>query len=431
MNKINLDLLIDVKGLSSVDMSRPDLGNPGMGGTQFCFLLLAFYLNKLYNDKFIIRILSYEPLHLPSGIRNVVVSSLKEALNAAANSILVLRQFNSLEPYKLIKNYPNANIILWSHNFLFAPEADFVATLNNIKANVFVSKQMYDFYLDHDIILKSRPIFNMVPVVSTPQRSLPVKPVITFMGQISRSKGIITLLKIWKRVSSKCPEAILNIVGKGNLYSRDTPVGPLGITDADTERLMLPYITLPDGSPDPRVNFCGILGNEKYQLFASSTVGIVNPSANTETFGLGIIEMASASLPVVTRAWNGHPDTAINNKTALLAISVKGMADKVLKLIRNPQLNIQLGNEARIRTERFAPEVIAPQWAELIQSVANHTASFPILSPSAPLWNNYKFLRAVNSFLRYKCHLSFIPATVHAETAAYNFLKSLKRTLKT
>lgn len=36
------------------------------------------------------------------------------------------------------------------------------------------------------------------------------------------------------------------------------------------------------------------------KFFLSSSVGVVNPSARTETFGMGAIEMNCAGLPVVT-----------------------------------------------------------------------------------------------------------------------------------
>lgn len=423
--RINVDLLIEIKGVASVDLSAPQFGNPGIGGSQYCFLLLAFFLNNIYGHLFKVRIVSYEPLKLPAGIENIVVRSLQEVLEVSAGSVLIIRQFNALEPYDIINRFPEARIILWSHNFLHGPEADKVAAAKGIKGNVFVSRQMYDFYADHDLIRKSVAIFNMVPDVETMPRRLPDKPVLTFMGNISEGKGIITLLKVWRKVKARFPEAQLNIIGKGNLYNRNLPVGELGITDAATEKKMLPYITNPDGSLQDNVHFLGILGNEKYDVFANSSVGLVNPSAKTETFGMGIIEMASASLPVVTRNWNGHPDTAVNNETALLGLSVNDMARCVIRLITDRNLNMRLGENAKREVKRFAPENITPQWAELIKRVAEGKTKYKRLPLSQPYWNNYKFLRAANSKLRFNLKLAFLPPIVNIESAAYSKIRSL------
>ena len=423
---ISVDIFIECRGLESVDMTDPEAGNPGMGGSQYCFLMLAYFLDKFHRESFKIRIISYEPLKLPSGIGNVVVSSLEEVLSVSRGSVLIKRQFNTIPPYDVVDRSPDSNIILWCHNFLFAEEAARISRAEAIKGVVFVSRQMYDFYADHDIILKGTPIFNMVPDTDTPPRRIPVSPVITFMGQISKGKGIITLLKIWEKVHRVHPDAILNIIGKGNLYDRNTSVGPLGITDEATEREMLPYITDPDGTLSRSIKFLGILGKEKYEVFSNSTVGIVNPSSSTETFGMGIIEMASSSLPVVTRKWNGHPDTAIDGKTSLLALSVSSMAHCVNRLIEDKELNLKLGKEAKRQVARFAPETIVPQWARLIKNVASGSASFPLLAPSRPYWNNYKFLRYANRMLRHGLRLRFLPAVVDVETAAYGLLRKLR-----
>lgn len=423
---IDVDIFIECRGLESVDMTAPESGNPGMGGSQYCFLMLAYFLKKFYSDSFNVRVISYEPLQLPVGIGNVVVNSLEEVLSVSSGSVLVMRQFNAIPPYDVIDRHPDSKIILWCHNFLFAEEAARVARATAIKGVVFVSRQMYDFYADHNITLKATPIFNMVPDTDAPPRRWPESPVITFMGQISKGKGIITLLKIWEQVRRSHPDAILNIIGKGNLYDRNTPVGPLGITDEPTEREMLPYITESDGSLSNSVRFLGILGKEKYEVFSNSTVGIVNPSSSTETFGMGIIEMASSSLPVVTRKWNGHPDTAIDGKTSLLALSVSAMAKCVNRLIEDKGLNLKLGKEARRQVARFAPDVIVPQWARLISDVASGNTSFPLLSPARPYWNNYKFMRYANRLLRHGLRLRFLPSVVDAETAAYQLLRKLK-----
>lgn len=415
------------KTLNGIDLSRPDLGNPGVGGTPFCFLLLAYYLNKWHNDEYIIEVLSKSEAQLPDGISNRILTDINDLPNIAReNSILIMNKTHDMSVYDIIDQLSGVSVIVWSHNYLINEVANRIARSPNIKANVFVSKQMYDFYCDHDIIKKSFPIFNIVPDVDHGYRQLPETPVVTFMGMISEAKGIVSLLKIWKLVQKRHPEAQLNIIGGANLYNRNTKLGRFNIATESTENKMLPYITDARGCLKDNVHFLGILGQEKYQVFLNSTVGIVNPTASTETFGMGIIEMASAYLPVVTRNWNGHPDTALDGKTALLGISVPSMADKVCKLIEDKELNIRLGENAKKHVQDFSPERIIPMWTRLFQSINSGKIDCLPREISKPIWNNYKLVRRVNSFLRFNLRLSFLPSVVGIESMAYSIKKYLK-----
>lgn len=425
--KIKLGLLIEGNGLENVDMQNPSLGNPGIGGTQYCFLLLAYYLNLFYPEKFSVSVISYVPLSLPEDIINETVTDLS-GINGLGFDIIVLKTPQIKETYKLISDLSPIKFITWSHNFLYSDTADMVSSTANIVANVFVGKQMYDFYIDDDVIDKSTYIYNVVPDPLDENkniRKIPDNPVITFMGSLSKSKGFITLLKIWSKVCKRYPDATLNIIGGGNLYNRNFELGPLGIADKDTEAIIRPYITTEDGQLDKRIKFHGILGKEKYDIFLNSTVGIVNPSAKTETFGMGIIEMACASLPVVTKNWNGHPDTALDKRTALLAYSIDGMRKAISKLIEDKSLNYKYGNEAKIMASRFSPQSILPEWVELIEKSYGNNPNFKFQCISTPYWNNYKVFRLFNRLLRYGCHLKFIPSIVEYETFVYRIYKKL------
>lgn len=432
MNRIKIGFLIDGLGLGDVNMEHPNEGNPGMGGTQYCFLLLAFYLNKFYSNKFDIAIISFTALKVPDGIKNHIISHLKE-LDGNEINLLLVKTPQQNEIFKNISELKNIKVITWSHNYLYGETALNVLKTSNIKANVFVSKQMYDFYIDNDVLAKSTYIYNIVPDPFNGKkinRNMPAKPILTFMGSLTKEKGFITLLKIWKKISKKYPDATLNIIGRGNLYNRDIKLGPLGIVDNATEKLIRSYITKTNGELDDRIRFLGILGREKYEVFLNSTVGIVNPTSRTETFGLGIVEMAHAKLPVVTKNWNGHPDTAINKKTSLLGFSINSIVNSIDILIQNQSLNKQLGDEAKNQAERFSPEKILPQWKILFENIYSDTCHFKLLNPSVPYWNNYKFIRYINAFLRRTCHCTFLPSIVEYETWLYQIYKNIKAIIR-
>lgn len=424
-----LGLYIQSKGYSNLDLSHPEMGNPGVGGTQYCFLQLGYYMLKCKGSQYNVTVLSDEQLMLPTGINNVVVNSIDDMMAKAEElflDIVILKTPLDLSIYTSIAKHPKLKVITWSHNYFNANVAKAISRCSNINLNVFVSKQMYDFYIDDDVIKKSTFIFNMVPdVLGDCHRT--AKPfTLTYMGCLEPVKGIVTLLKIWKIIEKKYPNAELNIIG-GNLYDRTKGnFEGEGKVKSKTEMLISKYVFGKNGKPKPNIHFLGILGEEKYDVFLHSSVGIVNPSAKTETFGLGIVEMATAKLPVVTKNWNGHPDVALNGETALLGFSVKQMAANVIRLFEDKELNERMGEMAKQKMKRFAPSEITKVWCKNLEMVMDGNFTNYNYSISRPYWNNYKFLRQINSTLRYRLSLSFLPSMVTYETFVNDWLKKLR-----
>lgn len=426
--KIKVGLYIQTKGCTQIDLSRPDLGNPGVGGTQFCFLLLCYYLSKFKRNLFEIVVFSNEQLTLYKNIHNIVVEDFKELIDKSLEikiDLVIIKTPMDVATYNIIASQTQQKIITWSHNYFNANVARFIAHTSNIVLNVFVGKQMYDFYFDNDVIKKSTYIYNIVPDAVGECNRTPLPYSLTYMGCLNQVKGITTLMKIWSIIEKKYPNATLNILG-GNLYDRNCDISQLGFTDIKTEKEVLPYVLDANGNIKQNIHFLGILGKEKYDVFLSSSVGIVNPSAKTETFGMGIIEMASAKLPVVTRNWNGHPDTAINGETALLGYSTKQMALNIIRLFEDKELNKRLGDNAKLQVKRFAPQNIIDRWSECIISSTQHSHIPKRYRISRPYWNNYKVIRCLNSFLRINLHMSFLPSILAYETFCHNVLKKLR-----
>ena len=423
---IKIGIYFPGEGLENINMCYPEDGNPGMGGTEYCELILAYNLS-LMNSRYDCRIISHVQLNLPSTIPNIVISSFDHLkILDGKLDILILKTPRTKFEYDILNSLVQTKIITWSHNYLNSHITKWISESQAISLNVFVSRQMYDFYLDDNIITKSTSIFNIVYDTLGECIRSPQKNVVTFMGALTKTKGIVELFKIWEIIEREIPDAKLNIIGGGNLYNRNLKIGSLGLTDEATENEILKYIITPDGKIKPSIRFLGILGKEKYEVFLKSSVGIVNPSAKTETFGLGIIEMATAKLPVVTLNWNGHPDTAINNQTALLGNNIKDMASKIILLFNNMNLNMSLGEEGKRQVKRFAPCNIMPQWEEAILNVIHGSKKNKINHFSPPLWNNYKFVRIINSFFRFKLKLKFLPSIIMVETFIYKIIRQVR-----
>lgn len=415
-----------------VDFSKIEEGNPGIGGTECCFSLLMTTLAKYYKECLEVVFFSHEDFLHSEFFECRFVNSTSDIYSICAKenfNFLILRTFFSSEDYAELENAsPNLRIIFWSHNYFNVHVANRIVREKRIVGNVFVSKQMYDYYYDHDVIRKSTYIFNPVAdnkIVGTRD----YKPfTAVYMGAIEEDKGIMELLKIWEIVLRKYPYATLKIAGKSYVAFRDkeAALGSLGIARAELEDKMRPYLCDENGKLKPNYQLLGLLGTEKFDVFRECAVGIVNPSAKTETFGLGIIEMATVGLPVVTRSWNAHLDTVKNGETGLLALSLHGMAMCIIRLFEDDELDKKLGENAKLYVEEFAPQRIARQWYELFCKLSDNE-NFDKLPISSPWWNNYKILRWISSILRFNLGLSFLPTVVSLETLANDFLKKIKR----
>lgn len=415
-------------GNKNIDITLVQSGNPGYGGTQFCFSLIIFFLAKDFKDLQII-VYSDTLLKLPSNCISKIVNGEDELLEKSkCDNVDFLILKTPLTPNfyceKLIKY--NINVICWSHNYFNSHTAKAISKCKQVKSVVFVGKQMYDFYYDNDIIKKSTFIYNPVPDHIMSGDRIYNSHTAVYMGSLIRQKGIIELLKIWEIVEKNYPDAVLKIIGSGSLYEKGSKLGPLGIADAQLEHDMIPFICKENGRIKDNILFLGVLGEEKYDVFSKCAVGIVNPSANTETFGMGIIEMASSQLPVVTRGWNGHLDTIKNGYTGFTSFTINGMASKIITLFSDSRLNKKLGRNAKKFTKTFDPQLIAVQWYEHLNHLSsdnNINISLPI---SNPLWNNYKFLRYFTAFLRFNLGLHLLPSIVSIETCANDFIKKLR-----
>lgn len=105
-----------------------------------------------------------------------------------------------------------------------------------------------------------------------------------------------------------------------------------------------------------------------------------------------------------------------------MALSLSGMAKCIIRLFEDEKLNARLGFNAKEQVKVYDPQLIAKRWYDLICLLAaneqiNH------LRLSYPWWNNYKILRYLNSKLRFKLGLNFLPTIVSLETMGNDFEK--------
>lgn len=418
---INVTIYLGDLDGSPINANYLTEGNPGVGGTQFCMLQLANYLRL--QKGFNIQLISVRTYYMDS-VKCHYVHNNSEVCNVAKQirtDILILSQFNDKAFEKDLARQ-KIKIIIWSHNYVLSDFCEFIKSAEPVKANVFVSKQHYDRYIDDDVIYKSTFIHNMYFDNTIDVLRENDSRTVVYMGAIIPGKGFAELCSIWPGIIKAVPDAKLLVLGNGKLYG-EKKLGKYGIAAEDYENKFVKYIIDDNGEIIPSVHFLGVIGKGKTEIFRKSCVGVVNPSGRTETFGMGIVEMAEGLLPVVTIGKNGHFDTIINGETGILANTLIGIQNAIIKLLTNPELNEKLGINAKSRIKMFNPEIIGPKWIKLLSNIYNDCYNFEYIKPNDHYLNNYKFIRIFLRFIRCNLGFRFIPSLIKIETYLYSKLK--------
>lgn len=351
------------------DMRCPERGNPGVGGAQFCVGMLVRYLCEY--QEISLTVYQFGNTLFPENVQVKKIESWEETLSSDnKEDICILTHRLNVYDYDKMKE-SKIPIVLWVHNHLSSAAASAIADCAPIKRVVFVGRQLYDLYVDHRICGKSTYIFNMFKGdLNEYRRHDDYEQIVTYMGNLDPSKGFHILARQWKDIVSEVPDAQLYVIGSGKLYSREARLGRFGLAEEHYENVFMPYLLKENGEILDSVHFCGVLGQEKYSIFNKTAVGIINPSALTETFGLSAVEMEACGIPIVTKADQGLLDTNIHKQTGLLFSREKNLKKLVIRLLTNKEWNKALGEQAKkFATTTFAPEIIVEEWFQLLNEV--------------------------------------------------------------
>lgn len=389
------------KEISGVDCSDPLRGNPGIGGTEYCILLTAHACSEFCPQNQIVLITSAEG-KLPPACETMICPELLEVPMAAKRAKADLLIVSSLHngrplPAAFFARLDEAKIraITWGHNFYLSDYCDLLAACPYVKANVFVGRQQYDRYIDHKLIRKSTCICNMYPSKGKPRRAGTQRPVVAYIGSLVPAKGFHVVAAAWKSILKQVPDAQLLVMGSGRLYSRNAALGPFGLAEEAYERRFMQGLTDEQGRLLPSVRFLGVLGAEKDEVIAETSVGVVNPTGRTETFGLSALDFESVGVPVVTIAKGGFLDTVADGETGILIARPARLAAAVTALLKDTKRNQRLGQAGIELACRFEPETIVREWEALFQTVLENRLP-GYREPDSFLHTNLKWLRKIS-----------------------------------
>lgn len=423
-------IYINNENIREVDCTDLTKGNPGIGGTEYCILLLAQLYKQFYPQNQVLLMAAAEG-KLPT-VDEVVICddflSIPETAKAHGADLLLLSAVYEGQPLskEFFERVNGAQIktVTWGHNFYLSDFCSRLAKSQYLRANVFVGKQQYDRYLDHKVIKKSTYIYNMYPQPTHPGRTGIQEPIVTYIGSLVPVKGFHILATAWKQVLASVPNAQLMVIGSGKLYGRNSKLGQYGIAEESYERSFMPGLLDEQGALLPSVHFLGVMGAEKTDVIARTAVGVANPSGRTETFGISALDFESLGVPVVTIAKGGFLDTVADHETGILYQDPARIADCIVELLKDPEKNEQYGRNGRKKAEMFLPQRIIGQWDELFCRVAADQP-IPFHAPDDFMHNNLKSIRWKNRQLKNKLRMEYPVSVIGLETLARKLLRML------
>lgn len=391
MSKIKIGLYLTNSMYGDLDLSKPYLGNPGIGGTQYMFLCLPHYYNLYFNDvEFIF--FAHKITTLSNKYKKFQVNSLIEAANMAKQKgcdIFIYRPTidnEAKEFLSLIKNI-KLKTIAWAHNTPFKL-LDELSNNEYIVRYINVSQEQYDMLRDHSIIYKSTVIYNGFDSNITKNYiSCKKKKYVTYVGSLIPAKGFHILAYIWKDILKEVPDAKLKVIGSGKLYNRNAKLGKWQIADEAYEKQWRKFLSDDFGNKLESVDFLGVLGREKFNIMAESLIGVPNPTGISENCPGSAIEFQAVGTCVVSGAYWGLLDTVNNGKTGYLVKTREELKEKIIYLLKNEDKALEMGqNGIKFVEDKFNWEKISKQWNKEFFNILNEK-KVDIL----PLTQNFDF----------------------------------------
>ena len=170
------------------------------------------------------------------------------------------------------------------------------------------------------------------------------------VGRLSKEKGFLDLLVLYKDLIKKYPDWKLDIVG-----------------DGPTRDELEKYIT--DNSLEKNVTLHGFLGKEKIDyLLQKSSIYLM--TSYTESFGIVLIEAMSHGVPCIAYdSAEGAREIIMSGENGFLIKNRNkdAMIQKVSDLIDNRNKRVEMGKYARKSVYKYTSEVVGEEWFTLIE----------------------------------------------------------------
>jgi glycosyltransferase involved in cell wall biosynthesis len=172
-----------------------------------------------------------------------------------------------------------------------------------------------------------------------------------FLGRFHPQKGIFDLIRIWKLICEKKPNAKLCIIGSGSASITEK------VTAAITENSLSDNVVLAGSQT----------GDEKFLLLKSS--GIFLCPSHYESFAIVIAEAMACGLPVVAYDLPIYKDLYGENISKVPLGDLKQFADAIMNFLTNDELRRIFGLAGQKFIERYDWDKVAKQEILLIEGL--------------------------------------------------------------
>lgn len=407
-----------------IDCSHIEQGNPGIGGTEYMIIALAYYLSTQYKKHAII-LLAQKTEGLPAECHSKQVTNALNAINICMQeniSCLVIQ--NSPETSQIFKSsIYNLKIVVWAHSFMSRFQWNLYANCKNVKRIICVGNEELELYYDHKAYYKSTVIHNAFPLNIDKSTLLPYnkrKNEVTFLASLTPHTHFHLLAEIWKEVIKAIPDAHLNVIGTGNLYNNSNTLGKWNLAERKYEDIFMPYLLDDKGKLIPSVTFWGKLGNEKYDILSKTKVGVANPGGY-ETFCLSAIEMQLYGAKVISCRKGGLLDTVYDIEN--LFIKKQDFASYIINALLSNNHNYD--STYTFIENHFSFLKICSKWNKLFDDIEHDISPVPLhLHSKFPTkWHKIRhFNKVLKSIIPFG--YSWLPSVMFYQ-AAFNRIKTI------
>lgn len=259
-------------------------------------------------------------------------------------NIFVLHQLHNLH---VLENFDpmTAPTKRW-YNFLTDQsfQSDAVISLTNQQRDDIVKR----YGLTNAIVLPHAITKKISPASTKPE---PYK--IIFIGRLVDQKNPEKAIEAFKIVHDKLPQATLHFYGLGTLIDKLKAMATsMGLGDA--------------------VIFEGFVNNMA-EIYSSAALCIL--TSRYEGSPLVVQESLQNNCPVVAFDCNYGPSDSISdgvNGYLVPVGDIQALADRIIKILTEPGLRDKLAANCSKGVEKFSPEVVARQWANLFYKLMNN-----------------------------------------------------------
>jgi glycosyltransferase involved in cell wall biosynthesis len=326
---------LDNSGITDTNFQEPLKGNPGVGATEFMTVLVASELKKRNMNVYL---LSTSPGNFPTNIKCFQVNNLEKAFDFSElnNLILIIRahvfEFESI--LEKIATYKDLNIVVWAHLTPNQRALKMIANTTQIKAVICLENnqrvRMGDSLVNSKLLTIPYGITGSTDLVQVSGNANNV----AFVGALVPQKGFHLLADAWPRVIDRIPDAKLYVFGSGRLYDSRIELGSQGIATKEYENRIFKKL----GRDDKSVLFLNNAdSSSRNSVLNTCKIGIVNPSARTETFCLSAVEFQQRGIPVIGGRKYGLLDTVAHRKTGLLVLNASNLHRHIIRLLSDNQ----------------------------------------------------------------------------------------------